>query len=83
MYDRVPQARVFHNWVTPGRTTRAAAELELVSSLLGSGKNSRLYKALIYETQLAVGVSSSLQGQELASMFDIDVTLQPDAAMTS
>ena len=83
MYDRVPQARVFHNWVTPGRTTRAAAELELVSSVLGSGKNSRLYQALIYETQLAVGVSSSLQGQELASMFDIDVTLQPDAAMTA
>ena len=81
MYDRVPQARVFHNWVTPGRTSRAAAELELVATILGSGKNSRLYQALIYEQQLAVEVSSSLQGQELASMFDIDVTLQPDASM--
>lgn len=81
MYDRVPQARVFHNWVTPGRTTRAAAELELVASILGSGKNSRLYQALIYDQQLAVDVSSSLQVQELASMFDIDITLQADASM--
>jgi zinc protease len=81
MYDRVPQARVFHNWVAPGRTTRAAAELELVATILGSGKNSRLYQALIYDQQLAVDVSSSLQGQELVSMFDIDVTLQPDASM--
>ena len=81
MYDRVPQARVFHNWVAPGRTTRAAAELELVASILGSGKNSRLYQALIYDQQLAVDASSSLQGQELVSMFDIDVTLQPDASM--
>jgi zinc protease len=81
MYDRVPQARVFHNWVTPGRTTRAAAEMELIASILGSGKNSRLYQALIYDAQLAVNVSSSLQGQELVSMFDIDVTLQTDASM--
>jgi len=81
MYDRVPQARVFHNWVAPGRTTRAAAEMELVASILGSGKNSRLYQALIYGQQLAVDASSSLQGQELASMFDIDVTLQSDASM--
>ncbi|MEK9990282.1 MAG: pitrilysin family protein [Halieaceae bacterium] len=81
MYDRVPQARVFHNWVAPGRTTRAAAEMELVASILGSGKNSRLYQALIYDQQLAVDASSSLQGQELVSMFDIDVTLQSDASM--
>ncbi len=81
MYDRVPQARVFHNWVAPGRTSRAAAELQLVASILGSGKNSRLYQALIYDQQLAVEVSSSMQDQELASMFDIDVTLQPDAPM--
>jgi len=81
MYDRVPQARVFHNWVAPGRTTRAAAEMELVASILGSGKNSRLYQALIYGQQLAVDASSSLQGQELVSMFDIDVTLQSDASM--
>ncbi|MEL0162513.1 MAG: pitrilysin family protein [Halieaceae bacterium] len=81
MYDRVPQARVFHNWVAPGRTTQAAAEMELVASILGSGKNSRLYQALIYDQQLAVDASSSLQGQELVSMFDIDVTLQSDASM--
>jgi zinc protease len=81
MYDRVPQARVFHNWVAPGRTSRDAVELSLAAAILGSGKNSRLYQALIYNRQLAVNASSSLQNQELASLFDIDVTLQPDASM--
>ena len=81
MYDRVPQARVFHNWVAPGRTTRAAAELELAASILGRGKNSRLYQALIYDTQLAVDAGASIQAQELVSLFDVDVTLQPDASM--
>ncbi len=81
MYDRVPHAGFFHIWGAPGRTTRAAAEMELVASILGSGKNSRLYQALIYDQQLAVDASSSLQGQELVSMFDIDVTLQSDASM--
>ena len=81
MYDRVPQARVFHNWVAPGRTTRAAAELELAASILGRGKNSRLYQALIYDTQLAVDAGASIQAQELVSVFDVDVTLQPDASM--
>ena len=33
MYDRVPQARVFHNWVAPGRTTRDAVELSLAAAV--------------------------------------------------
>ena len=48
---------------------------------LGRGKNSRLYQALIYDTQLAVDAGASIQAQELVSLFDVDVTLQPDASM--
>ncbi|MBT8050665.1 MAG: insulinase family protein, partial [Gammaproteobacteria bacterium] len=81
MYDRVPQARVFHNWVAPGRTTRDAAMLQLAAAVLGSGKNSRMYQALVYNNQLAVNVSVGAQRQELATLFDVDVTLQPDASM--
>ena len=81
MYDRVPQARVFHNWVAPGRTTHDAAMLQLAAAVLGSGKNSRMYQALIYNKQLAVDVSVGAQRQELATLFDVDVTLQPDASM--
>jgi zinc protease len=81
MYDRVPQARVYHLWAVPGRTTQEAAMLQLAASVLGSGKNSRLYQELVYKSQLVVDLSVYVQGHELASGFNIDATLQPDASL--
>jgi len=81
MRDRVPQARVYHNWAVPGRTKRDRALLTLAADVLGDGKNSRLYQALIYREQLASDVNVYVQPFELASRFVIDVTLQPGASM--
>jgi zinc protease len=81
MYDRVPQARVYHYWAVPGRVTKDGAMLQLAASVLGSGKNSRLYQELVYKNPLAVNVSVSVETHELASMFNVDVTLQPDASL--
>ncbi|MEE4162193.1 MAG: pitrilysin family protein [Woeseiaceae bacterium] len=77
LYDRVPQARVYRSWVVPGRTTETRAELDLAASVLGSGKNSRLYKALVYDARVATSVSASVEAHELASIFRITATLQP------
>ena len=77
MFDRVPQARIYRSWTVPGRTTETRAQLDLAASLLGSGKNSRLYKALVYDEQLATNVSVGVSAQELASIFRITVTLKP------
>ncbi|MEJ8568181.1 M16 family metallopeptidase [Elongatibacter sediminis] len=81
MVDRVPQIRSFQNWAVPGRTTRDRALLELAAYVLGDGKNSRLYQALIYETQHAVSLSVEVEPQELASIFTIDTTLRPGATL--
>ena len=81
MHDRVPQARVYHYWAVPGRTTREAALLQLAASVLGDGKNSRLHQALIYHQSLAVDVDVSVERHELASLFSVDVTLQEGASM--
>ncbi len=81
MYDRVPQVRSFQNWSVPGRTSRERALLELAASVLGDGKNSRLYQALIYQTQHAVSLSVTLEAHELASVFSIDTTLAPAASL--
>ncbi|MEM8814476.1 MAG: pitrilysin family protein [Pseudomonadota bacterium] len=85
MFDRVPQARIYRSWVVPGRTTETRAELDLAAAVLGSGKNSRLYKALVYDAQLATNVSASVEAHELASIFRITATLKPggDAAEVS
>ncbi len=81
MHDRVPQARVYHNWAVPGRTTRESAVLGLAADVLGDGKNSRLYQALIHEEPLASNLNVYVLPFELASRFTIDVTLQPGVSM--
>jgi len=81
MYDRVPHSRSYLNWAVPGWTAKDRALLELASRVLGDGKNSRLYQALVYETRHAVSVSVDVQPFELASIFSIDTTLAEGATL--
>ncbi len=81
MYDHVAQTRSYQYWAVPGRTTQDRILLELAAYILGDGKNSRLYQALIQETQYAVDLSVAVEAQELASMFSIDTTLRPGASL--
>ncbi len=81
MVDHVAQTRSYQYWAVPGRTTQDRVLLELAAYILGDGKNSRLYQALIEETQYAVNLSVEVDAQELASMFSIDTTLRPGASL--
>jgi len=60
----------------PGRTLRDRTHLDLAASVLGVGKNSRLYQALVYESQVAVDVSADVEQHELASIFRITATIK-------
>ena len=89
MVDDVPQHRIYKVWNIPGLDTRAASELNLLSDVLGSGKNSRLYQRLVYEDQIATDVSAGIWPKELGSQFIMTATVQPggdpaavEAAMT-
>jgi zinc protease len=75
--DRVPQARLYKTWNIPGYNTRDFTLLDLTSDLLGSGKNSRLYKRLVYQDQIATSVSVGIGPFEIGSQFQIVVTLKP------
>lgn len=75
--QKAPQVRIYRNWAVAPRTDLDFGELWLAADVLGSGKNSRLYQALVYKNQLAVSVDVSAQPFELASMFEIQVTLKP------
>ncbi len=79
MYDNVPQPQVRWLWAVPGRVEQETAELVLAGAVLGTGKNSRLNKKLIHESELATNVSVNVQKFELASVFSISVTIKPDA----
>lgn len=76
-YDRVPQARVYRLWLAPPDADPASTDLFVAASVLGDGKNSRLYKDLVYEQQIATDVSVfNFEGQ-LSSIFGIIASVKP------
>lgn len=54
--DRVPEPQVVMVWNTAQWGTPDNVYLDLVSDILGNGKNSRLYKKLVYDKQISTSV---------------------------
>lgn len=77
LQDRVPQARLQQIWNIPGFCDADANRLSLVASILGDGKNSRLYKRLVYRDQTATSVSVGIGPFEIGSQFTIDAMVKP------
>jgi zinc protease len=75
--DRVPQARLYKVWNVPEFKSAEADYLDLFSSLLTSGKTSRLYNRLVYKEQIATAVSASMDAREIGSQFYIVATARP------
>jgi len=72
--DRVPQARLYKIWNVPGYGTEAADHLRLAAAVLSNGKNSRFYKRLVYDDQIATQVSAYLDEREIGSQFVVVAT---------
>jgi zinc protease len=75
--DRVPQARLHMVWNIPEYGAPDATYLDLTTDVLAQGKNSRLYKRLVYEDQIATDVSAYLDSREIAGQVVIRATAQP------
>ena len=74
--DNVNLPQLTMAWHAPRIFKPGDAELDLLAAVLGSGKNSRLYKSLVYDKQIAQSVSVGLVSQELGSMLHITATAQ-------
>ena len=72
--DKVSLPRLYIAWPTVADFALYQPELELLSIILGHGKTSRLYKKLVYETQIAKDVNVYQYSQEIAGEFIIEVT---------
>ena len=75
--DRVALPRVYLSWITPKLYAPGDAALDVLSSVLAGGKNSRLYKRLVYDTQIAQDVYAVQQSAALGSAFMILSTARP------
>jgi zinc protease len=81
--DRVQLPRLYISWLTPAFYEPGDAELDIVSQILAGGKNSRLYKRLVYDLQIAQDVNAFQASSALGSQFQIVVTARPADAGTT
>ena len=77
MTDRVQLPRLTLAWLTPPHLEPGDSALDIVADVLAGGKNSRLYKRLVYDLQIAQDVSAFQESMDLSSDFQIVATPRP------
>jgi zinc protease len=75
--DRVQLPRIYDAWLTPPHFAPGDAALDVVADILAGGKNSRLYKRLVYDMQIAQDVNAGQGSATLSSSFQIIATARP------
>jgi zinc protease len=75
--DQVRLPRIYLGWLTPKLFGPDDASLDFASSVLAGGKNSRLYKRLVYDDQIAQDVAAYQASAALGSSFQIIATARP------
>jgi zinc protease len=75
--DRVQLPRLYLAWLTPRHFEPGDATLDVVADVLAGGKNSRLFKRLVYDMQIAQDVNASQSSAQLSSSFQIVATPRP------
>ncbi|MFC3123361.1 M16 family metallopeptidase [Agaribacter flavus] len=76
MQDKVPQTRIYRIWVSPQDTDPTSTDLFVAASVLGDGKNSRMYKELVYNQQIATSASVFNYELQMASVFGVIVDVK-------
>ena len=79
--DQVQLPRLHLAWLTPSAYAPGDAALDVVASILTSGKNSRLFKRLVYDTQMAQTVAAFQDSQRFTGTFLIMATARPGRTM--
>ena len=75
--DRVELPRLYLSWPSTALFGDHDAELDLAADILAGGKSSRLYRALLYDREIATDVSVHQASSELSGIFSIVVTAAP------
>ena len=75
--DRVQLPRVFYTWHTVRIFHPDDAVLDVLAYVLAGDKNSRLYKKLVYDLQVAQDINAGQRSLHLDGFFQVDVTPKP------
>ena len=72
--DRVQLPRLYLTWISPAAYAPGDAAMIVLGRILSGGKNSRLYKRLVYDQQIADDVTAYQQGLKLNGEFGVVAT---------
>jgi zinc protease len=81
--DRVTLPQLTLIWRSDKSYSRDDAALQALASILADGKNSRLYRRLVYDQKVAQDVSAFNYAQLLSGDFFVQVTARPDTELPS
>lgn len=76
-YQEVPEQRLWVAFDSPAFFEAGDAEMDILSSVLSDGRDSRLYKRLVRDKKIAKSISTSQFSSQLASTFLITATAAP------
>lgn len=79
--DRVELPRLYLAWHAPALFADGDAECDLLADILGGGKTSRLYRALVVEQQIATEAAAMQYSRELTGMFQVVATAAPGVSL--
>src|SRR5712672_3130771 len=79
--DRVPAARAFNVWNVPEYGQADTDYLDLVSDVLAEGKDSRFYKRLVYDEQVATSVNCGINPNEIGGQFIVGASAKPGGSL--
>ena len=74
MRDKVSLPRIYMAWPARPEGDPEEAPLEMLRAVLADGQSSRLYRALVYEQQVAQSVSVRHYSAEIAGQFVVEAT---------
>lgn len=77
MKDKVPNTRIYRNWVIPGLADPEFTAIRAGATVLGGLSSSRLDNILVRDEQSAVRVSSYVLPFVHGSLFEIQVDVKP------
>ncbi len=81
LQDSVQFPKVVMAWHSPNLYASGDAELDLASSVLNEGKSSRLFKALVYDHELAQDVQVTQNSREAGSYFTVEAVARPNVTL--
>ena len=82
LQDKVQLPRLYLVWPTLPMFDADEAPLDVLASVLGDGKSSRLSRTLVFDKQVARDVNVGSWGQAITGEFEIVVTANPGVSLS-